>query len=384
ATLSINITLILIFIIFLTILTPYINLKKNQGYVLITLLAILIILRLSINFTYPKIIIRDNPTPNLFLTIVLSGFCAVVALIVFTKLIDFSRTRSERKSRIFSQEITIIVISVLIIDNIFVILGNSLDITIQDTFSGNIFLLLIIILFLLFSLVSIPQLLKLNNSEDSESEKALHNKVSRLSIVILSMILGIIVFFVSAIIGNPFIYLSWIAGNRILGITVFGLLLGLIILLYSIPDIVQVLISKWFVVLLNLLFIFFILNLGFLHLYFSKLTGSPITPLVDLGIFYDIFMVILAGLSFLSVIVDFQIFIARIEHISSYNFQLIIGSSSIPFVLATLLFGFTYVYSVLPSLIEILFKDMILVFLIIYALIMMFFSIMNLPTAEAK
>ncbi|MHA2337133.1 MAG: hypothetical protein ACXACX_07510, partial [Candidatus Hodarchaeales archaeon] len=146
------------FLIFLTILTPYIKYKNKDGIIILILALLTLILRVLINFTYPAINVRSNPTPNLTIPVLISGFTAILSLILFSKLVTHKQNEVNKKNLPFSLEITLIFLFVLVIDNIFAILGFSLDLSIQNTFSGTIILLLLIILFIVSVILAYPVL----------------------------------------------------------------------------------------------------------------------------------------------------------------------------------------------------------------------------------
>jgi hypothetical protein len=135
ATLSINITLLFLFLIFLTILTPFIKYKNKDGIIILVLALLALVLRVLINFTYPAISVRSDPIPNLTIPVLISGFTAILSLILFSKLVSHKQNEVNRNNLPFSLEITLIFLFVLVIDNTFTVLGFSLDLSVQNTSS---------------------------------------------------------------------------------------------------------------------------------------------------------------------------------------------------------------------------------------------------------
>ncbi|OLS25841.1 MAG: hypothetical protein HeimC3_11150 [Candidatus Heimdallarchaeota archaeon LC_3] len=382
ATLSINITLLFLFLIFLTVLTPYIKHKNKDGVIILILALFLLILRVLINFSYPAINIRSNPTPNLMIPVLISGFTAILSLILFSKLISHKRNEITKNNLPFSLEITLIFLFVMVIDNIFTILGFSLDLSVQNTFSGSIILLLLIILFVASIILAYPVLMDFEVPESDIDPKTMN--LTRKSKALLSCTLGLILFFEFALIGSPYIFLSWLGADVYIGTVIFGLMSAILLLLFSNKNLINILLNKSFLIISNIILIIFILDIGFFHLFISSDSGSSTSVLFDLGILHVIIVSLIWADAQFALLSDLFLVFSRLEVSDNLNIDWIIGGSTIPFILATLVFVFTYVYTVLPSFLEILFKGFIVPYVLIFGLILFGLSYKNLVSKEVS
>ena len=378
ATLSINITLLFLFLIFLTVITPYIKFKNYDGLIILVLAILVTILRVMINFTYPAINVRSNPTPNLITPVLISGFTAITSLILFSKLISHKKMKLTKSNLPFNLEIVLIFLFVLVIDNIFAILGFSLDLSVQNTFSGTIVLLLLVILFVLSIVLTYPLLESLGNKENNQNTKSLKRK----SLISLSVTLGLILFFEFAIFGSPYIFLSWLGADVYIGTIIFGLMSALLLVLFSNKKIIDFLLTKSFLILSNSIFILFILDITTLHLFLSSDSGSLTPPLVDLGVFHVLLISVLWADAQFALLLDLNLIFTRLDITNGSNIDWVIGGSTISFILFTLLFAFTYVYTVLPSFLEILFEGLIAPYILAFGLLLFGFSYRNFISKE--
>jgi hypothetical protein len=372
ATLSINITLLFLFLIFLTILTPYIKYKNKDGIIILILALLTLILRVLINFTYPAINVRSNPTPNLTIPVLISGFTAILSLILFSKLVTHKQNEVNKKNLPFSLEITLIFLFVLVIDNIFAILGFSLDLSIQNTFSGTIILLLLIILFIVSVILAYPVLQDFEVPGNEDNPKTMN--LTRKSKVLLSCTLGVILFFELALVGSPYVFLSWIGGDVYIGIIIFALMSAFLLIAFSDKNLVNFFFNKSFLIISNVVLIVFLLDLGFFHLLFPS----------DLGILHTIIVSLIWIDAQFALLLDFYLVFARLEVSKNSDIDWVIGGSTIPFILSTLLFVFTYVYTVLPSFLEILFKGLVVPYVLLFGLLLFWFSYKNLVSKEVS
>jgi hypothetical protein len=85
-----------------------------------------------------------------------------------------------------------------------------------------------------------------------------------------------------------------------------------------------------------------------------------------------------------ALLLDFYLVFARLEVSKNSDIDWVIGGSTIPFILSTLLFVFTYVYTVLPSFLEILFKGLVVPYVLLFGLLLFWFSYKNLVSKEVS
>src|SRR3990172_5064903 len=168
ATLSINITLLFLFILLLTLVAPVMFPKFHEGRVTIAIAAIIVVLRIAVNFSFPAVNVRPDPSPNLALEILLSGFCAVLSLILFARLLHIRRALSQgQDSLVRAHENAIVFLGAIAVDMIAIIVGGSLDLSVANSPIGILAAVAYVGTFVLFLVVALPALLSLKESPHS-------------------------------------------------------------------------------------------------------------------------------------------------------------------------------------------------------------------------
>ena len=367
ATLSINISLIFILLVFLTILMPYIFPNKSSGMSIIVLSFILIILRFLQNFSYPAIVPRANFQPELFPVIIISGLTTFVSILVFGRslsiLLDLESTNTHIH---FAEQLTLIFVLSLGIYSFFIFLGDSLDFTVQPTLAGmfcsSVLLLAYIIVLLL--LVSSP--LKRLHLKD---QKIVNNDIqlSKKLLGTLTGSLGIILFFELYIIESPFVYASWVNSNIYLTIAGYGIIFFLILIGMGYFDFKKYFTNEKILLLLNILLLLFILDVGYFYFDFGLL-----------GIGNLLLLLLLAGFSQVALIADFYVISRQLVGLKWKNIQAIIGFAPIVLILSVLYTGFTFVYPVLPSFLEVLFHGLLIPFMFFIGILLLICTYYNL------
>jgi hypothetical protein len=213
---------------------------------------------------------------------------------------------------------------------------------------------------------------KIQVPENEDKSKTMN--LTRKSKVLLSSTLGVIIFFELALIGSPYIFLSWTGGDVYIGVIIFALMSALLLIVFSYKNLVDYLFNKSFLIISNIVLIVYLLDLGFFHLLFPS----------DLGILHTIIVSLIWVDAQFALLLDFYLVFARLEMSKNSDIHWVIGGSTIPFTLATLLFAFTYVYTVLPSFLEILFKGLILPYVLLFGLILFWFSYRNFVSKEVS
>lgn len=368
ATLSINISLIFILLIFLTIFMPFLFPNKTGGMSIIISSVILIVLRFLLNFSYPAITPRPNFQPALLPVIIISGLIVLFSILVFGRslplLIEIQPTNNRL---LFAEQLTFIFVLALGVDSFFILLGGSLDLTVQPTLAGllsNTFLLLI---FLVVLFISFPQLKILQYSEQSDQKNINSSKqLSKTPLFALSCSLGIILFFELYILESPFVFASWANSDLNLTVAMYGVMLFLLLFGLGYYDFKKIFMNKKIMFTLNIIILIFLLDIGFFYSYFDLL-----------GYLNVFLLAILAGFAEFALIADFYLVSKQLVGLEWKNIQWIVGLTPIILLLLILYTGFTFAYPVLPVFIEPLFKGLLIPFMLLFGIVLVVCSYNN-------
>lgn len=379
ATLSINFSLVFIVLIFFTLLSPYLFPARHEGYVILGTALLALVSRATLNLTFPAINVRPDPTPNLLPTVVVSGTTALMTMVLYAKSLHASRRLSTGD---FPAEMVLVFLMAMVIDNILVILGGSLDLSVTMGIKGYAVLGVLLGLFATDLLLSYPALRALGRMPP-EAVARTAGQPGR-SCILLSVTFGLLLFLELALLGSPFIFLAWTGGDPHTGILLFAVFLAVDLALFATPGLSQYLARQTTLAVTNLFLLLFILDIGLAPTLFSWASGSPqVSPMIHPGIFHGVLSAALAGVAQLALMVDLFWLMKRLEGASWSGIQWIIGGASLPLVIATLAFGFTYAYPVLPPSMEILFRGLVVPYMLAAAMLVILFTWKSRSALEA-